>query len=627
MSSLTDASLTTSQQPDRPGFASILGWACCFGVGSGLVELVVFLLKCHWLDPRNTNVSRHLVWMFPASGLLIVGGTGLILAGASRALPRPIAPRFVLFVLSTPAYLGVLFRAPIYTVVCLLLAVALGWRTSRFPAPAPRRGGRWTILRFAVPLGLLSLLVAGSFGLESWRDSRARSRAPVGSAGAPGKPRNVILAVLDTVRADRLGLYGYARDTTPNLDRLAARGVRFDRAFSTAPWTAPSHASLFTGRWPHELSIGWDRPLDRAYPTLAEVLADRGYSTAGFVANTTYCSYETGLDRGFDHYEDYDVTPRGVLLCSSVVERTLNFVHKHPSLAGWLGDDGRSAGDRKDASRINRDFLGWLDGRGRTSSPFFAFLNYYDAHHPYLSPDPDAGPESARKPRSPREFRLLKTWWERDKKGIEPDDVELAGDSYDRCIAYLDDQLGRLFDELDRRGVLDESVVIVTSDHGEHLGERQLFGHGCSVYRPELHVPLLVVAPGVFPRGVHIDRPVSLRDVPATVLDAIGIDGTSPFPGRSLARTWGDPKDLEGPSDLILSEIEAPPDDDPNGGLSPAARGPMTSAVDGEFHYIRGGDGREELYHLSRDPAEVRDLAAKPESSDTLARFRASIGR
>ena len=167
------------------------------------------------------------------------------------------------------------------------------------PTSSCRRCDRWTTIRIAIPLGLLTLLVAGGLGLDSWRDYRARSRAIATTIGSDSKPRNVILVVLDTVRADRLGLYGYSRNTTPNLDGLARRGVVFDRAFSTAPWTAPSHASLFTGRWPHELSVGWNRPLDGASPTLAEFLRAQGYATAGFVANTTYCSYETGLARGF----------------------------------------------------------------------------------------------------------------------------------------------------------------------------------------------------------------------------------------------------------------------------------------------------------------------------------------
>jgi arylsulfatase A-like enzyme len=420
----------------------------------------------------------------------------------------------------------------------------------------------------------------------------------------------VILIVLDTVRAESLGLYGYGRDTTPQLAKLASRGVRFDRAFSTAPWTAPSHASLFTARWPHELTIGWDHPLDATYPTLAEDLGSRGYATAGFVANTTYCSYETGLARGFQHYEDYDVTFRGILLCSSVVERTFNFLHKHPELARLLGDDASSTGDRKDAARINRDFLGWLDGRS-SKRPFFAFLNYYDAHHPYLSPEPETGPNFGRKAESARDFRLLKTWWERDKQGIKPDDLALARDSYDHCIAYL-------FDDLEKRGLIDDSIVIVTADHGEHLGERDLFGHGCSVYRPELHVPLILVAPGLLPEKRIMTEPVSLRDIPATVQDLTGFAANSVFPGRSLTGLLDGSESLS----LVRSEVASPPEDDPNRGRSPASKGAMTSIVSRDYHYIKGGDGREELYDLNLDPAELHDLSRRAELAATLGHFR-----
>ena len=115
----------------------------------------------------------------------------------------------------------------------------------------------------------------------------------------------MLLVVLDTVRADRLSLYGYGRDTTPNLARLAERGVVFNEARSAAPWTLPSHASLFTGRWPHELNVSGDRPLDGTFPTLAEFLAKHGYATAGFVGNTYFCNSWYGLNRGFFHYEDY----------------------------------------------------------------------------------------------------------------------------------------------------------------------------------------------------------------------------------------------------------------------------------------------------------------------------------
>jgi arylsulfatase A-like enzyme len=604
-----DLAVDTDLKPVRMGSGSILAWSVWVGLVSGTLELAIFWMKCRFLDPRNMNVSCQFVWMFPVAGFFLLSGLGISLVVVSWFWSKPARPVYVLFALFFLAFVGLMFRAPVYTSACLLLAAVLAWWTSEFLAKREAWLSRQLKVGLLVPLGLLGLTVGVSLGWDGWRRDGSRSTSGT-------KARNVILIVMDTVRAESLSLYGYGRDTTPELSKLAKRGIRFDRAFSTAPWTAPSHASLFTGRWPHELSIGWDRPLDATYPTLAEELRARGYSTAGFVANTTYCSYETGLARGFTHYEDYDVTLRGVFLCSSVVERSLNFLHKHPGLARVLGDDGSSSGDRKDASRINRDFLGWLDCQS-PAQPFFAFLNFYDAHHPYLSPEPDPGGSFGRKARSARDFRLLKTWWERDKQAIKPEDLALARDSYDRCIAYLDDQLGRLFDELAGRGIFEDSIVIVTSDHGEHLGERDLFGHGCSVYRPELHVPLIMVAPGLLSENQVIADPVSLRDVPSTVMDLLGTNTESTFPGGSLT---------DNPSlRLVRSEVECPPEDDPNRGRSPASKGPMTSLVSRDFHYIKSGDGREELYDLNRDPGEIRDLSKTVEMVGTLQQFRDHI--
>ena len=122
-----------------------------------------------------------------------------------------------------------------------------------------------------------------------------------------------MLIVWDTVRASNLSLYGYPRDTTPNLVEWARKGVRYTLALAPAPWTYPSHSCFFTGQWPYQLNSQWNYTLDATYPTLAEYLASRGYQTVGFVANTRCCSYETGLDRGFAHYEDYPLTPQFLL--------------------------------------------------------------------------------------------------------------------------------------------------------------------------------------------------------------------------------------------------------------------------------------------------------------------------
>jgi arylsulfatase A-like enzyme len=144
-------------------------------------------------------------------------------------------------------------------------------------------------------------IAGGALGWPRWVESRAIAALPAPPAGAP----NVLLIVLDTVRARSLGLYGYERATSPNLDRFAKNGVVFSHAFSASPWTLPSHGAMFTGRLPHELSGGWMTPIDGTYPTLAEALSSVGYLTAGFIANTTYCPAEFGLARGFSHYEDH----------------------------------------------------------------------------------------------------------------------------------------------------------------------------------------------------------------------------------------------------------------------------------------------------------------------------------
>jgi arylsulfatase A-like enzyme len=599
---------------------------------SGTLELAAFLLKCHFVDPRNYNTSRHFPWMYPLAGILVAGVPGLLLALGSWLLPTRLTSSTVLRVLLFLTFLGLLFRCPIYTAVCLLLAAALALRTAPMLAARAERFDRVVRRSLVFMTVLLAATALVCCGRPTWAEHRVIGLLPPARRSA----NSAILIVLDTVRADSLGLYGYHRDTTPNLTRLAARGWRFDRAFATAPWTAPSHASMFTGRWPHELSVGWNRPLDGARPTLAEHLGAQGYATAGFVANTTYCSYETGLDRGFAHYEDYDVTLRAVLLCSALVQRMLNFLDKHPAIVAAIApgdaesEPAVSQGHRKSAQRINHDFLTWLDrfrqdGRDR---PFFAFLNYYDAHHPYLAPESGARPALGRKPSSAADIRLLKTWWDADKRRLGASDIALARDSYDRCIAYLDGQLGRLFAQLERRGVLSDTLVVITADHGEHFGEQQLFGHGCSLYTPELQVPLLIFPPTRGPSdAAHriVTAPVSLRNLAATIAAATvpTKGGSAPFPGHSLLSTWsGAAEGADGPASPILSELEAPPEADPNQGASPVCRGPLASLVDRGFHYIRNGDGQEELYDLESDPHETRDLARSGELGGTLRRIR-----
>jgi arylsulfatase A-like enzyme len=479
-----------------------------------------------------------------------------------------------------------------------------------------------------VSLPLLFGGVVALAGLRYYQVARAEPRALAQLPTARRSSPNVLLLVLDTVRADHLSLYGYGRDTSPNLIRLARRGVRFEHARAAAPWTLPSHASMFTGKLPHELQVFVHRPLDNTYPTLAEFLRDRGYITAGFVANTQFCNSWYGLGRGFIHYEDY----YGNDLVVSFAETFRSTELGRRILRTAFAARNVRAGDthqRKDAAQINRDFLSWLSrqGEGEGERPFFAFLNYYDAHDPYITPD-GFDRHFGTRPTTPTEFALLQSPHVNERlasgKNVTPREIALVCDAYDDCLAYLDEQLGRLFDELDRRGVLANTLVIITADHGEHLGEHKIYGHGQSLYRPEIQVPLLIAAPTGAPAGGIIHEPVSLCDLAATVVERLGLADQSPFPGRSLARFWDHAPGRSEPSaEPVRSELIRGGKPSPNIRWPPALRGPMQAVVaDGKI-YIRNGDGVEELYNIATDPAEVHDLSGSADGRVVLKRFQA----
>ncbi len=267
-----------------------------------------------------------------------------------------------------------------------------------------------------------------------------------------------------------------------------------------------SHASFFSGRWPHDLDIKWQTPLHKNVPMLAEYLADHGYATAGLVSNAVHCSYDTGLDRGFTHYEDYVLDKPNILRTAVLVEEIrktvlfLVFLGLRPDSALLhLGKDYlEPLSDilvRRDAESINGGFLAWLDHRRDPARPFFVFLNYLDAHTPYKLPA-GATHRFGQKPRTRDELRIIyRDWSVIDKLQLPKHYTTLALDCYDNCVAYLDERLGQLFDDLGSRGVLDRTWVIIVGDHGEGLGEHDLYGHGESLYGTEIRVPLLILPP------------------------------------------------------------------------------------------------------------------------------------
>ncbi len=469
-----------------------------------------------------------------------------------------------------------------YAVVLLSLGIAV--QAARWVEHHSRSFGamvrRTTPALFAVLLALITTM-EGARAFSEWRGIRRLSQA------APGAP-NVVLLVLDTVRGISLSLYGYGRATTTFLETLARRGTVFDRATATSSWTLPSHGSFFTGRDAHVLSADWLRRLDNTHPTIAEVLAARGYLTAGFVANTYYCAEESGLARGFLHYEDYLLSPRQVLLSTSLGQEILSVRNQYRS--AWR------ISDRKGARRVTTTFLDWLARvHAGERQPFFAFLNYFDAHAPYQS-----APEILGRFQSGDRLR----------------------DAYDAAIAMLDREIEELWTELGRRGLLENTLLIVTSDHGEQLGEHSLHGHGNSLYLQTLQVPLLIAFPSRVPEGLRVTDPVSLRDLPSTIVDLLGVEGAATFSAGSLRRYWSVNAGREQVNDRVIAQVRRGINTVPN---DPVSRGTMFSLIRGGTHYIRNGDGIEELYRIDLDPGEEHDLAQSAENQEALLRYRAEL--
>jgi arylsulfatase A-like enzyme len=610
------------------------------GAAGGLLEVAARVL-CRMINPTNRlyMMTRHFVWLAPLSNLLLFSLAGTLLAMVAKRWPQSgawLVTRIICIGAIFPTL--VVISPQIYELAWVILAAGMAIRLAPRLEKGTRQLRRWLPLSFALLLGVILGTACLVFGGD-WLKARHEASLPLPTGGAP----NVLLVVMDTVRADRLSLYGYERPTTPTLERLARRGIRFDNARATAPWTLPSHASIFTGRWPHELGVKWLTPLKMGFPTLAEYLGKHGYATAGFVGNRLFCSYDSGLDRGFTRYEDYVLGPltpfrtawlvdRGLSLASDLgllLSRTLGS-ESFRSIQAAVFEPLFTMDRKKDAAIVNQEFLDWISRRRESGRPFFAFLNYFDAHSPYVLP-PGAMYQFGLKPQGQADFSLLVEHWGKiDKMKLSHHYRALARDCYDNCLLYMDEKLGQLLRELERREILDRTLLIVASDHGEGLGEHDLFDHGESLYSTEIHVPLLFVLPAPSDHSRVVSEPVSLRDLPATVVDLVGLASNSPFPGRSLAVLWRSSSQAADSmiSNDVFSELPAANPSNPNQGRSPAARGPLISLAQGDYVYIRNQqDGREELFLETDDRRELSNRAGLQSLRPILEQFRRQLSQ
>jgi arylsulfatase A-like enzyme len=621
------------QRPNRLGPLDLIVLSAWCGLAAGLVEVGTRIL-CRAVNPvhRLYLMTRHFIWLTPLANLLLLLGLGLLLAALTKIWPRFGGKMGARLICACAILPMLMVGAPwIFPEAWFVLALGVAsWCAPLLERHAP--AARWRMVQtLPVLLALDLALVCTVFGGD-WLKERREAARPHPPVGSP----NILFIVLDTVRADHLSLYGYRRPTTPALERLARQGIRFDAARATAPWTLPSHASFFTGRWPHELKVEWVTPLRTDDPMLAEYLGAHGYATAGLVSNT-YCSYDTGINRGFTHYEDYTLEKLSFLRTSVVVDEAVkNLVliglRYHTGVMNKLQAWIRTVFHyqvRRDARSINLGFLNWLDRRQQPGRPFFVFLNYLDAHTSYKVPSDDSR-RFGRKPQTDEEIWVVyDEWTTLEKLSLPRHFLTQARDCYDSCLAYIDQEIGRLWDELDRRGVLGNTWIVITGDHGEGFGEHGLFDHGESLYSQEIHVPLLIVPPKKTPTQRVVAEPVSLRDLPATVVDCAGLLAHSPFPGHSLtARSTDSGEPSGGIGSEVLSELASASPVDSSHGRSPARRGPLVSLALGDLLYIRNdGDASEELYNLRDDPSELTNLAGRPTLKPALQRFRELLAR
>ena len=440
---------------------------------------------------------------------------------------------------------------------------------------------------------------------EAWGERRAD--AALGPA--PSDATNVLLLVLDTQAQSRMSLHGNPRQTTPNIDRFAARSITFDQAYATSSWTLPSHASLFTGLWYQDLSVDTYVPLSEGPTTLAEVMLEQEYRTGAFMANELYTSVRTGFSRGFGTYRDYPIDLEA-WVASNRVARWMSEIGK------WVA--GIHSVSRVNAEDVNDEFLGWLD---RDDRPFFAVLNYFDLHFPYEAPAPF---DTRFADPAPRWW--LPGWgldWDYTKEPRYSDAfIQEIVDSYDSALAYLDHHIGLLLDALEERGVLDRTLIVLTSDHGEAFGERGLVSHSKSLYRPEVLVPLVIWHPSLAAGGTRVPATVSIRDIPQTVLDLLGVSDDR-IAGRSLRRHWeGDAGTGVTPEpEIILTQIRARPWYQPGGRI---LDGDLDGAIVGTLHYIRSSIG-EELFDVATDPGQFQNLAGDPAYAEQLLLLRSAV--
>lgn len=576
----------TSPRWRAASLGALLGWVLVFSAhlvyalewraNVLLLSVCTFLAGAALLSLQSELWSRRLVFITnPWTASLLVLGIGSLTKELLVAQPT----------------LTRIAAAGAYSVLLLLLSYGIlrqlgtAWR---------RPSLRWVVL---------AMVCAISIGAAVWVGRDQPLIVLANNGGQPSRP-NIILLVMDTVRADHLSVYNYARDTTPQLRSIAERATLYTNAISSGDMTLSSHASMFTGLYPSEHGAHAEpdspvpAPLDRRFQTLAEILSNQGYATMAVVANYGFLGREFQLDQGFQYFNP--LPPVLGKLPEFYLRRTVRDFIVATRYPGHTEPAFRRAKD------VNGKALPLIEKAVKAKKPFFLFLNYMDAHGWYTPPTPYdrlfPGKDVSLQPKLGDIIGEVMSM----RRPLSKHERDHLISQYDGGIAYLDQQIGLLAGKLQRAGILDQALLIITSDHGEAFGRRQLMWHGNALYQNEVHVPLIIKYPGQTEKQVS-SQPAGSVDLLPTILEVAGIrpPGTE---GHSLLHA--------DPNRVVFSETFPYPQL-----LAWNKRFDRISraAVSGSRKLILSTKGERELYNLDRDPAEQANVYKRNEAQNLEA--------
>jgi arylsulfatase A-like enzyme len=532
------------------GLLGLLG-----GLGLGLLgALLATLRPMVRLKQAEPATTYALCWALLFTGLGLVVGRYRLMRDLFHEHLRTFSPQGLLFHAGLLAGGALLF--------CLLWLL---WRRAarRLPSMTCWWGGLAAFVVVVALAGALSFIVQPS------------SSTTADGASSDQRP-NIILIGVDTLRADRMSCYGYAQQTSPHMDALAADGVRYEHMIAQSSWTKPSFATIFTALYPssHQAVYKPDR-LPGAVTTLAEVLSAAGYRSGG-LANNINIAPHFGFDQGFDDYEflapDYD------FWASASSSQLAIYQIARRVRVRLSGDAIRFQDFYQDAAVVNREALAWLEAH--RESNFFLFLHYMDPHDPYFE-HPYNGRGYARA---------------RDQNP-DPALAPTFSALYDGEVRYLDEHLGRLFDWLKANGLYDDALIVLTADHGEEFQEHGGWWHGTTLYEEQIRVPLIVKYPGNAQAGTVVTDLARSLDIAPTILDVTGLAIPGTMMGRSL---WSDTE----PPSYVFSE------EDHEGNVLRSLRTLSDKLILANSDNPRGLP-ETVLFNLLDDPEEQNNLEAQ----------------